>query len=178
MKKTSSLYGLRACAALLTLIFRLFTAISKSPNTDKATSNFVDQSLKFWQFGASGVHLFFVLSGFLLFMPYARALLSLRAFPNSLEFYIRRALRILPAYWLALVVMLLLLEPTFLRPNYWYDIGLHLLIIHNWSQGTIRDINIIFWTMPVEVQFYLLLPATVALLLRLFRAKAYYKAEE
>src|SRR5690348_11900504 len=57
--------------------------------------------------GFSGVFLFFVLSGFLLFLPYARALLSGESWPAAREFYRRRALRILPAYYVSLAFVLL-----------------------------------------------------------------------
>src|SRR6266849_5310957 len=54
--------------------------------------------------GAMGVTLFFVLSGFLLFMPYAKALLSIKAnWPSAGSFYLRRAFRIIPAYYLGTI---------------------------------------------------------------------------
>ena len=52
-----------------------------------------------------------MLSGFLLFMPYAKTLLGLRPFPETGKYYTRRALRILPAYWLSLVIIYLFFEP-------------------------------------------------------------------
>jgi hypothetical protein len=45
-----------------------------------------------------GVHLFFVLSGFLLFLPYARWIQGGRERPSARLFYKRRFLRIVPAY--------------------------------------------------------------------------------
>jgi peptidoglycan/LPS O-acetylase OafA/YrhL len=48
------------------------------------------------------VPMFFVMSGFLLFRPYARSVLEDRPLPSLGTFYRRRALRILPSYWLAL----------------------------------------------------------------------------
>ncbi len=47
--------------------------------------------------GSSGVLLFFVLSGFLLFLPYAKSLLFDSAWPSARSFYLRRAFRIIPA---------------------------------------------------------------------------------
>src|SRR5579859_3821593 len=50
-------------------------------------------------FGDSGVVLFFLLSGFLLFLPYAKALLFDSPWPSSYRFYLRRIFRILPGYF-------------------------------------------------------------------------------
>src|SRR5204863_1437044 len=53
------------------------------------------------------VAVFFVLSGFLLTQPYARALATGRPRPSTGRFYWHRVLRILPAYWIVVVVCLL-----------------------------------------------------------------------
>ncbi len=53
-----------------------------------------------------GVAIFFVLSGFLLYRPWACATLAGRT-PRARRYLWRRAVRILPAYWVALVVVLL-----------------------------------------------------------------------
>src|SRR4051812_409189 len=53
-----------------------------------------------------GVAVFFVLSGFLLFRPWAHAQATARERPKTLRYLWRRALRILPAYWLTVVVCL------------------------------------------------------------------------
>jgi peptidoglycan/LPS O-acetylase OafA/YrhL len=47
-------------------------------------------------FAYSGVLLFFVLSGLLLFLPYARALINSAPWPSLRRFYARRVRRILP----------------------------------------------------------------------------------
>src|SRR5437660_4846141 len=67
--------------------------------------------------GDTGVTLFFVLSGFLLFMPYAKALLFDSSWPLARHFYLRRALRIIPAYYVTLFLMILLYTPDFLHAN-------------------------------------------------------------
>lgn len=64
--------------------------------------------------GGTGVTLFFVLSGFLLFMPYAKALLFAGRWPLARTFYLRRALRIIPAYYFSLFVLILLTQRQYL----------------------------------------------------------------
>src|SRR3954462_12451136 len=53
----------------------------------------------------SGVTVFFVLSAFLLYRPFVAARLDGPPGPRVLRYARRRALRILPAYWVALIVL-------------------------------------------------------------------------
>lgn len=55
----------------------------------------------------AGVPIFFVVSGFLLYRPFALAHLTGRPLPATTAFLWRRALRIVPAFWVALTVVLL-----------------------------------------------------------------------
>jgi peptidoglycan/LPS O-acetylase OafA/YrhL len=108
--------------------------------------------------GGSGVMLFFVLSGFLLFLPYAQALLFARSWPSARQFYLRRALRILPGYYVSLVLLVLLSRPDFLHPRHWIDLLLFVVLLMDSTPGANHQINGPFWTLAVEWQFYLLLP--------------------
>jgi peptidoglycan/LPS O-acetylase OafA/YrhL len=121
----------------------------------------------FWDYLRTGVELFFVLSGFLLFLPYARAIRQHRPLPSTLQFYRRRALRILPAYWVCLVVLVLLSLPNYLSLVGLADVGAHLALLHNLFPDFDSTIATHFWTMAVEAQFYLLLPLFAALIARL-----------
>lgn len=111
-----------------------------------------------WAFGNSGVNLFFVLSGFLLFMPYARALLFQAKWPSIRQFYLRRALRILPAYYIALAVDVVVFQPQYLQPDHWKQLFLFLILFMDSTTKTYQQINGPFWTLAVEWQFYMLLP--------------------
>src|SRR5579875_2484008 len=94
-KNIASLDGLRAFAALGVVTLHITYLVGYI-----IVNEYKDPWLaSFWVFGNTGVQLFFVLSGFLLFMPYAKALLLGRPLPSILRFYQRRALRILPACW-------------------------------------------------------------------------------
>lgn len=112
------------------------------------------------------VDLMLLLSGFLLYLPYANG--KERA---TAAFYRRRATRILPSYWLCLIVMLAfaLLEPGFSDgPRLLKDLAAHLTFTHNlfyFSYVSTR-LNVVLWTLAVEVQFYLLLPALAPLFRR------------
>lgn len=108
--------------------------------------------------GASGVTLFFILSGFLLFMPYARALVSENRWPLARVFYLRRALRILPGYYVSLFVLIVLANPQYLHSSYLKEDIEFLTLFLDSSLQTWRHINGPYWTLAIEWQFYLVLP--------------------
>ena len=109
------------------------------------------------------VDLLLMLSGFLLYLPYANG----KERPAR-QFYARRALRILPSYWLCLAVMLVfaLLEPaTPGVPPLGKDLLTHLTFTHNLFYDTyvLTRLNGVLRTLAVEAQFYLLVPALAPL---------------
>jgi peptidoglycan/LPS O-acetylase OafA/YrhL len=108
--------------------------------------------------GGSGVTLFFVLSGFLLFMPYAKSLLFDSPWPAARHFYLRRAFRIIPAYYLSLFLLILLFHQEYLQRAHWNDVFLFLTFFMDSSPATFEKLNGPFWTLAVEWQYYLLLP--------------------
>jgi peptidoglycan/LPS O-acetylase OafA/YrhL len=103
-----------------------------------------------------GVALFFVISGFLLYRPFVAARMDGRRPPRTGLFFRRRALRILPAYWLALTV-LGLLWPKLDQVDsghWWAYYGLLQDLRIPWISGGLQAT----WSLCVEAQFYLLLP--------------------
>jgi peptidoglycan/LPS O-acetylase OafA/YrhL len=160
-REIQALDGLRAVAALSIVIFHtlLFIQFEYTP-----LSISVNQS---WYYLSTGVELFFVLSGFLLFLPYVRALLDSSPRPSARRFYRRRALRILPAYWMCLAIVVAL--KFFVRrvPFSPGDVAAHILLINDSFPQFNRDYNGPFWTLAVEAQFYVLLPLMAFLVERL-----------
>ena len=108
--------------------------------------------------GDTGVNLFFILSGFLLFMPYVKALLFDHVWPSMRTFYIRRVLRILPVYYVSLFLMILIYRPDFLLPKRMGDLFMFLILFMDSSPTAFKQINGPFWTLAVDWQFYLILP--------------------
>ena len=107
-------------------------------------------------FGESGVTLFFLLSSFLLFLPFAKALLFDSPWPSLRRFYLRRIFRIVPGYFVALCLITLFFHPEFLHHNHWQDLWLFLTFRMN--NALSQQLNGPFWTLAIEFQFYLLLP--------------------
>ena len=107
--------------------------------------------------GNHAVSLFFSLSGFLLSLPFWKATASGSALPDMKGYMLRRLCRILPAYYAALTI-LILLGGLWRAPGTGIDILLHYTFLFNYTEFSIFSINPPFWTLAVEVQFYILLP--------------------
>jgi peptidoglycan/LPS O-acetylase OafA/YrhL len=117
--------------------------------------------------GDVGVPIFFVLSGLLLYRPWARAVLTGGKRPAAGQYFVRRALRILPAYWVVVIVALCTLNaPHAGSVSTWVQ---YLLLVQNynlhpWWYGTGADGLAQMWSLVVEVSFYLVLPVLAAAL--------------
>jgi peptidoglycan/LPS O-acetylase OafA/YrhL len=127
-------------------------------DVDTVLGMVVSTVAKLSRIGWSGVHLFFVLSGFLI----TGILLEARSRPHYYRrFYSRRALRILPAYLTVLPVVLLFgaASPEF--------IGFSLIFLANLTPIFGVEIGYgVLWSLAVEEHFYLVWPTV----LRRFRA--------
>jgi peptidoglycan/LPS O-acetylase OafA/YrhL len=102
----------------------------------------------------AGVALFFVLSGFLLYRPFVAARLEGRPAPSAARYLRRRLLRILPAFWLALLVMGALGWIAVLNGDWWRYFG----FVQNLSVDTVLGGIRPAWSLCVEMSFYLVLP--------------------
>ncbi|MET8310446.1 acyltransferase [Micromonospora sp. NPDC005173] len=108
-----------------------------------------------------GVAIFFVLSGFLLFRPWALNAATGRPRPRTARYLWRRGLRILPAYWLAVVVCLIVLPQN--RPASAGDWIRHLTFTQIYDAGHLRYGLSQTWSLATEVVFYLILPLVAVL---------------
>jgi peptidoglycan/LPS O-acetylase OafA/YrhL len=127
---------------------------------------------------AFGVTLFFTLSGFLLYRPFVSSLLRDDRLPSVRAYFRNRALRILPAYWVILLVSALVLHTVVV----WDDDGSlvpgsldagallksALLVQHYDAETVVVGIGPA-WSLAVEVVFYALLPVLALLALALAR---------
>ena len=109
--------------------------------------------------GYMGVDLMLLLSGFLLYLPAARA----GRMPETKEFYAKRLWRILPSYLFAMAVCLAFTFVYGRSPGsapLWKDLLTHLTFTHTFWRETYvwSSLNAALWTLEVEMQFYLLFP--------------------
>lgn len=122
------------------------------------------------RFGAVFTDLMILISGICNFWPYARAMVLKEEWPDTKTFYKKRAIRILPSYYLSVIVVfiLALIQNKYTSTSFmWKDLLSRLTFTSVWSDdlylGT--QLNGVLWTVQVEVWFYLLIPL-LALLFR------------
>ncbi|WP_088991326.1 acyltransferase family protein [Micromonospora chokoriensis] len=108
-----------------------------------------------------GVAVFFALSGFLLYRPFARAAIQAQPKPPVRAYLWHRALRILPGYWAVAVVALTWLNIDYLR-SLW-DWAIPLLLVHIYEPLRLPVGLEQTWSLATEAVFYLALPLIAAL---------------
>jgi peptidoglycan/LPS O-acetylase OafA/YrhL len=122
--------------------------------------------------GYMGVDFFFVISGFVLFLP---TVVAGGRFGNVRSYGLRRFARIVPTYYAALATVVLVLPLVSSAPLYLpkttkgalSSIVLHLTFLQH-SVGRLRlyeegfGVLAVIWTLTVEVSFYVLLPIIAA----------------
>jgi peptidoglycan/LPS O-acetylase OafA/YrhL len=167
-ERVAELDGLRGLACLLVVVWHYIDNLLASSHSHLlATVPFRVLSVT-W----SGVDLFFVLSGFLL----GGRLIDHRQSKGVLKtFYVRRACRILPAYFAALVLyfgLVHVLPATYL--SHWMTDSTgtiptwsYFAFVQNLFMAKTGDFGFaplsITWSLSIEEQFYLVLPALVLL---------------
>jgi peptidoglycan/LPS O-acetylase OafA/YrhL len=104
-----------------------------------------------------GVTLFFLLSGFVIYRPFLTSALNGRQRPagHTRRYLTRRAVRILPAYWVAVLVTLAVLS---LREATAHDWWAYPLLLQTYTGGNVDPSLTQMWTLSVELSFYLLVP--------------------
>lgn len=151
-RRIAGLDGLRGVAALGVVILHVWIYTSDGD----PLSNVSDALLQGLRLG---VPLFFVLSGLLLYLPWARAARGERPQPDLKAYALRRAGRILPAYYLALagaaVVSLLVQVKAMPSPG---EAAAIVAMAQNWFPSAAEKLNPPAWTLAVEASFYVCLP--------------------
>ncbi len=148
---------LRAAACLLVLIHHLILRI------DLNKTEGLQATLTALRFGNFGVAIFFILSGFLLALPFWRSLDAGCATPDLSTYVLRRAARIVPGYWVALTAGFLLsitllghaLTPELVMR---YVSGLFFMSQWHWRTFFPVEGNGPLWSISFEVTSYVLLP--------------------
>ena len=154
-----SLDAMRGVAALVVVLYH---ALGVAPQTIFTGWQWWLPEVTAWvvHFGYAGIFLFFVISGFCIHLHWARARAGGVEHPviDFYAFWKRRVRRLYPPYLAALVLYLgynAYQTPPDLSGFYLWDVGLHLLMLHNVDMRTTYSINAAFWTLAIEEQLYL-----------------------
>lgn len=153
------LTGLRGCAALWVFAYHAWH-LGGMPALEWHVLGVAIDLTPPVALGGAGVTVFFVLSGFLLALPFARWQAGERARPAYGPYLKRRIARVFPAYYVQLA-LLLLLAPLGTGLAEMPDAGRlwrHALMLFVPPPLGTQPINGVWWTLPIEFSFYLLLP--------------------
>jgi peptidoglycan/LPS O-acetylase OafA/YrhL len=169
-RRFSGIEGLRAIAAGSIVVYHCWGW--SSPSGNRVHIGLADPV---YSHLPVGVTLFFTLSGFLLYRPFAAALLRGQPGPSYAAYLRNRALRILPAYWVVLLLTTVVLQTTWIRQSAGSDLRIGSLASHpklllgtslflqNYQPATVLTGIGPAWSLAVEVVFYLVLPLLVLL---------------
>ncbi|WP_196440223.1 acyltransferase [Planomonospora sp. ID67723] len=159
-----ALDGVRAVASFLVLAFHV-AAESGAMLQEGFTGALLSR-------GDVAVPIFFALSGVLLYRPFAASALTGKPSPRVPAYLWRRAVRILPSYWLVVVVAMLLWSWDHVSDG-WTWLMLLLLgqnyAVDPWWTGLAPKGLAQMWSLSVEMAFYILLPIFAAVLAALAR---------
>lgn len=150
--------GLRAVAIMIVVWFHFWQQSWLMPIVGDFNMDWLPRN------GAILVDFMILLSGFCLFLPYARTYVYGEPAPKAASFYKKRIARICPSYYISILIVLfcfaLPLGEYVAASDFWKDFIPHVFFVHNlFPQSHIyTKLNGALWTVAVEVQFYLLFP--------------------
>ncbi len=168
--------GLRGVAVLWVMVFH-FVVVRDGKFDDAFIAFLKDWPVLdvFVRNGYLGVDLFFLITGFLLTLPWFRHADAGLPAPDWRTFYARRARRILPAYYVQLVFLFFVVLPL-LFPRLWVqstpmvvgNLGAHATFLHytNPLTSASMTVNGALWTLAIEMQYYVLVPLVAPLFVK------------
>lgn len=136
--RITELDALRGMAALMVTVYHFL--LGRVPHDSIA------------KFGTTGVDLFFIISGFVIFMTIERC-------KTAKEFIVGRFSRLYPAYWICVTITFILIFVS-LKMGYHQDQKNNLLGVYVMNLTmlqyyfNIRDLDGQYWTLIVELVFY------------------------
>lgn len=151
--KVENLELLRAIAVIAVCFCHFGAALSYG----NAFANIFDA---FHKYGAYGVQVFFVVSGFVIPLSLKKSRYSIDQYGR---FLLKRVIRLHPPYLVALALSLIIGYTSYRARNLGFpetieSIFLSMFYLH------ISEINPVFWTLVVEAQYYMLIGITYGLL--------------
>jgi peptidoglycan/LPS O-acetylase OafA/YrhL len=161
--------GLRFVAIMSVLLYHLFGELQMRSGRVIPVESRYESLFRPILNGNRGVSLFFIISGFVLALPFARHFLVGAGAVSLRKYFMRRVTRLEPPYLLSVLLFLILFAV------YTHQVTADLLrhaavtavYLHGIVYGTLTPINPISWSLEVEIQFYIAAP----LFMQLYRVR-------
>lgn len=160
-RRVFPLNALRAVAALSVVVFHAYQFSRSGPEVSWPWEGLPHQLMIGTELF---VEMFFLLSGLVLWLPVARALVADEPTSSGRAMLVRRTARLLPLYWTVVLVVWALTNPSL--PGHWQDLLLHLSLTHVYSDHYIFWTDGPAWTLAVEFHFYLVVALSFPLIRR------------
>lgn len=162
-KYVDVLDGIRAFAILIIMAFHFWQQCWITPCF---TIPIINKEISLYQFLATGyeyVDLMIFLSGFCLFLPHARAYFNGGNTDDAKTFYKKRIARIFPSYYFCVIALFIYNIATGAytsTTHMWKDLISHLTftMMFEHSTYTATLLNVVLWTISIEIMFYLIFP--------------------
>ena len=153
--------GLRFAAIAMVVLYHLNGYLmAKTAFYERGPTSQPDWLCRSALVGFHGVELFFVISGFILALPFAAHHLVEAPAVNLRKYYLRRLTRLEPPYFVTIFLLLALAicthpgSVTAILPH----LASSLAYLHNVIYGAQSTVIGVAWSLEIEVQFYLLVP--------------------
>jgi peptidoglycan/LPS O-acetylase OafA/YrhL len=165
MKRLAGIDGVRAMACIMVMAHHAAQKLNV-----EILSRQQQELIIFLRQCSAGVSIFFVLSGFLLSYPFWENYLTLQSMPSLKNYILRRAARIIPGFYLALVlswIASIVLIPQMVEPfkrligGLTFTSGFHYLTFYP------TELNPPLWSISFEVFCYFLLPIFMTILFQM-----------
>jgi peptidoglycan/LPS O-acetylase OafA/YrhL len=173
LKVVPALDGARGFAIILVILYHCWIAAQNARLDDGLARDLLAS-------GYVAIDMFFVISGFVLFLPTARD----RTFGSVRDYAMRRVARVAPAYYVALAGLVLVYPAiaTPGTPGFWHrdqveSLGVHALFLQRELLGAVHGmygfgttigmgVNEPLWSLSIEALFYIALPIVAMAYLR------------
>ena len=150
--RSARIESLRAVAALAVYVGHVFGQ-ANAYDPARTQDTFLDRALLG---GGFGVYLFFALSGYLLFLPFARRDYAGGRGVDYRRYAQNRAVRILPLYFAVVIILLLATEGggSLKQWTTWMTFSENFTS----DRSQLTEVNGVMWSLVIEMHFYLVLP--------------------
>lgn len=147
--------GIRALAILIVVWFHFWQQSWIIPIIGKINLDFIPR------YGFLLVDMLILLSGFCLFLPYAKSMVYKMEIPDTKKFFINRIARIIPSYLVSMVVSIIfivILSTNIPVSFFIKDTITHLTFTNNLFADTLISTNymVVLWSVALEIQLYLI----------------------